>query len=225
VNTYRYKTTMHNRQCTYLNIGLLVAPREDVLHGFVPGIDWTLFWQSLWECVLLPHPTRCLTVYDDGSSFTPTSSAIWVASHLCTSKHHNRVIWYKAHTYIHQLALLFIFFFFTPLPLSWAGWLSSIPFVRYSYDRLKFIIESHLRTDTENAWNTNVTVLTAEHKGNQSYCNNPAPVLQLWCLRHAATPAVATVLTLSLFSTAWGLFLLLCGLKSERSRPLLQQQY
>jgi hypothetical protein len=94
-----------------------------------------------------------------------------------------------------------MFFFFTPLPLSWAGWLSSIPFVRYSYDRLKFIIESHLRTDTENAWNTNVTVLTAEHKGNQSYCNNPAPVLQLWCLRHAATPAVAAVLTLSLFST------------------------
>jgi hypothetical protein len=38
-NAYRYKTTMHDSQCTYLNSGLLVATREYVLHGLVPGID------------------------------------------------------------------------------------------------------------------------------------------------------------------------------------------
>ncbi len=46
--------------------------------------------------------------------FHPTSSAIWVASHKCTSKHHNSNIWYKAHTYIHHTittihVLLYIF--------------------------------------------------------------------------------------------------------------------
>jgi hypothetical protein len=36
------------------------------------------------------------------------------------------------HTHIYiTLALLFLFFFFTLLLLFWAGWLSSIPFVRY----------------------------------------------------------------------------------------------
>ncbi len=37
-----------------------------------------------------------------------------------------------AHVYI-TLALLFIFFFSTPLLFSWAGWLSLIPSVRYNY--------------------------------------------------------------------------------------------
>jgi hypothetical protein len=35
---YSYKTTVHNGQCTYLNSGLLVAPRENVLHGLVRGM-------------------------------------------------------------------------------------------------------------------------------------------------------------------------------------------
>jgi hypothetical protein len=39
VNIYKYKTTVHNDQYTYLNSGLLMTPREYVLHGFVLGID------------------------------------------------------------------------------------------------------------------------------------------------------------------------------------------
>jgi hypothetical protein len=38
VDIYSYRTTVHDSQCTYLNIGLLVAPREYVLHGLVLGI-------------------------------------------------------------------------------------------------------------------------------------------------------------------------------------------
>jgi hypothetical protein len=38
VSIYSYKTIVHNGQCTYLNSGLLVAPREYVLHGLVLGM-------------------------------------------------------------------------------------------------------------------------------------------------------------------------------------------
>jgi hypothetical protein len=38
VSIYSYKTTVHNGQCTYLNSGLLVAPRKYVLHGLNPGM-------------------------------------------------------------------------------------------------------------------------------------------------------------------------------------------
>jgi hypothetical protein len=39
VNIYKYKTTVHNDQCTYLNSGLLVELREYIFHGLVLGID------------------------------------------------------------------------------------------------------------------------------------------------------------------------------------------
>jgi hypothetical protein len=81
-------------------------------------------------CIFLLRPTRCITVYDNASSFTPTSPAIWVASHLCTSKHHNSDIRYRAHTYLHH-TITTIQVLLTLLPFFWAGWLSSIPFVRY----------------------------------------------------------------------------------------------
>ncbi len=45
VSTWRYKTT--NNYCTYLNSSLLEAPREYVLHGLIPGLNWASFW---------PHP-------------------------------------------------------------------------------------------------------------------------------------------------------------------------
>ncbi len=39
VNAYHYKTTTTYNYCTYLNSGLLEAPREYVLHGLVPGFN------------------------------------------------------------------------------------------------------------------------------------------------------------------------------------------
>ncbi len=40
VNAHNYKTTITHNYSTYLNSGLLEAPREDVLHGLVPGLNW-----------------------------------------------------------------------------------------------------------------------------------------------------------------------------------------
>jgi hypothetical protein len=54
---------MHSRLCTYLNSGLLVAPCEYVLHGLVPGIDWTPFWPllAIMHLVAMPNPVfNCL---------------------------------------------------------------------------------------------------------------------------------------------------------------------
>ncbi len=51
VNIYSYRTTMHNRQCTYLNSNLLMAHHEYVLHGLVPG----MYWAHLWPLLMSMH--------------------------------------------------------------------------------------------------------------------------------------------------------------------------
>ncbi len=102
VNIYSYRT-----QCTVINV-----------HTWKAVFSWhlanTFFMASLractestsgpflGACILLPCPPRCITVYDNGSNFTPTSSATRVTYHYRTSKHHNNNIWYRAHTYIHH---------------------------------------------------------------------------------------------------------------------------
>jgi hypothetical protein len=103
---------MDNNYCTYLNSGLLRAPREYVLHGLVPGLDWASFWpHSLWACILLPRPTRYLAVYCNGSSFIPPPSSIWG---LLTNVQVNIIIILQdtRHTCIYiTLVQLFVFFF------------------------------------------------------------------------------------------------------------------
>jgi hypothetical protein len=41
---------------TYLNSGLLVAPREYVLHGLVPGMYWAHLWPLLMSMHLVATP-------------------------------------------------------------------------------------------------------------------------------------------------------------------------
>ncbi len=74
-------TIMHNSQYTYLNSGLLWTPCEYVLHGLALGVYLTRLWPLLTSMHLVAMPNPVYTVYDNGSSFTQMSSAIWVASH------------------------------------------------------------------------------------------------------------------------------------------------
>ncbi len=63
VNIYRYRAIVHNGRCTYLNSGLLVAPREYVFHGLVPGVYWAYLWPPLtsMHLVATPNPVyNCL---------------------------------------------------------------------------------------------------------------------------------------------------------------------
>ncbi len=70
VNTWHYKTTNAYNFCTYLNSGLLEAPRKYVLHGLVPCLNWAPFWPlpMSMHLVATPSPVSC---YRNGSSFTP----------------------------------------------------------------------------------------------------------------------------------------------------------
>jgi hypothetical protein len=55
----RWRT--HNNYCTYLNI--LEAPREYVLHGLVPSLNWAPFWplSMRMHLVAMPSPVSyCL---------------------------------------------------------------------------------------------------------------------------------------------------------------------
>jgi hypothetical protein len=104
------------------------------------GPSWPRSGYILNPYILLPRTTRYPAVCDSGSRFTPTSSAIWVASHSCTSKHHNNVTRHRAHMYIHHISItihiLSSFLLPTPLLPFWADWLSSIPSVHYNEDHL-----------------------------------------------------------------------------------------
>jgi hypothetical protein len=73
---------------------------------------WTEPHSGLWACILLPCPTQYLSVYCNGSSFTPSAFAIWVASHWCTSKHHNNPTRHMEHVYLHHINTTIHPFFF-----------------------------------------------------------------------------------------------------------------
>jgi hypothetical protein len=61
----------------------------------------SLLLVSLQACILLPCPTQYLAIYLNGSGFTPNAFlVIWVASHWCTSKQHNKFTRYTC-TYIY----------------------------------------------------------------------------------------------------------------------------
>jgi hypothetical protein len=47
--------------CTYLNSGLLEAPREYVLHGLIPGLNWASYWPlpMSMHLVATPSPVSC----------------------------------------------------------------------------------------------------------------------------------------------------------------------
>ncbi len=51
----------HNNYCTYLNSHVLEAPREYVLHGLVPGLNWAPFWPLPLSkhLVATPNPVSC----------------------------------------------------------------------------------------------------------------------------------------------------------------------
>ncbi len=61
VNIYSYRTIVHNSQCTYLNSGLLMAPREYVLHGLVPGMYCAHLWPLLTSMRLVAMPNPVFT--------------------------------------------------------------------------------------------------------------------------------------------------------------------
>jgi hypothetical protein len=51
----------YNNYCTYLNSHLLGAPRENALHGLVPGLNWVPSWPlplSMY-LVAMPNPVSC----------------------------------------------------------------------------------------------------------------------------------------------------------------------
>ncbi len=92
------------RQCTYLNIGLLEAPREYVLHGPLLGIYWTQHCPHSGKRVSCCHACPEDTVYGSDSSFTQCLFALWVASRWCTSEQHSTHVQYTApiHTTVHD---------------------------------------------------------------------------------------------------------------------------
>jgi hypothetical protein len=108
----RYHTGKSTSLITYLNSHLLGAPREYVLHGLVPGLDWVSFWppSPSMHLVAMSNPVSCCLSH-------------WVGFH--THKHNITTLHDKhAQIYVNiTSALLFFFLCLTLLPLFLAGWL------------------------------------------------------------------------------------------------------
>ncbi len=97
---------------TYLNSGLLRAPREYVLHGLVPGSDWAPLWPHPISMHLVATPNPGILLFIAAVQVSPQRLLLsgWlltnVQANITTTLHDTR------HTCIYnKLVLLFIFFF------------------------------------------------------------------------------------------------------------------
>jgi hypothetical protein len=78
---YEHKTMI----CTYLNSHLLGAPREYVLHGLDPGLDWASFWPSIPRAfrVATPHSVSCcLSQMNHVSHLSPPLLSGWLLTNV-----------------------------------------------------------------------------------------------------------------------------------------------
>jgi hypothetical protein len=117
--------------CTYLNSHLLGAPREYVLHGLDPGLDWASFWPSTPRAfrVAMPHSVSCcLSQMNQVSHLSPSLLSGWLLTNVQVN---NITALYDTHGHAYTIctyntaALLFFFlpFFSYFLQLSWqASW-------------------------------------------------------------------------------------------------------
>ncbi len=141
VNTQHYRQQMHNNYCTFLKSGLLEAPREYVLHGLVPGLDWAPFWAlpMSMHLVATPSPVSCRLLQRLKFHLAPLLS-VW----LLTNVEVNITTLYPTHghMYIHHTDVTInSFFFLTHLLFSSAGWLCPTRSVCYSYTYTKVLAQ------------------------------------------------------------------------------------
>jgi hypothetical protein len=133
VNTWKYKMAMHDNYCTYLNCGLLEAPHKYILHGLVPGLNWTLFWPHHKSMYLVATPSSVSCCLLQGFKFhTKCPSSIWVASQNVQA---NITTTLPDTCYMYIYTCQYCYYSFLPsthLPFSWAGWLPLTRTVRYN---------------------------------------------------------------------------------------------
>jgi hypothetical protein len=116
--------------CTYLNSHHLGVPREYVLHGLDPGLDWASFWPSTPHAFHVATPRSvswCLSQRDWVSHLSQSLLSRWLLTNVQVN---NTTTLYDTHghEYIHHIGntiLLssFLLFFLNFFHLSWqAGW-------------------------------------------------------------------------------------------------------
>ncbi len=112
-----------------MNSCLLGAPREYVLHGLVPGLDWVNSGLSLWAYILLPCSTQYLAIYLNGSGLTP--NAFLLSGWLLTNVQVNNITMLHdicAHMYTHHIGITILLFLLHFFHSSWqAGWSGPFP--------------------------------------------------------------------------------------------------
>ncbi len=103
---------MHKNYYTYLNSSLLRAPREYVLHGLVPGLDWASIWphSMSMHLVATPNPVSCCLL--QGFKFHP---CFLLSGWLLTNVQVNitTTLHDTCHTciYVHHTSITINFFF------------------------------------------------------------------------------------------------------------------
>ncbi len=109
--------------CTYLNSHLLEAPREYILHGSDPGLDWASFWSPSSNVFLVCYgPSSLLLFVSTDRVSHPIHSLL--SGRFLTNLQVNNITLHDTHwhTNIHHISHT-ILLPFTLLPLFLAGWL------------------------------------------------------------------------------------------------------
>ncbi len=118
--------------CTYLNGGLLGAPREYVLHGLVPGLNWAPLWPHpmSMHLVTTPSSVSCFLLHRFKFHTLRLLLFGWLLTNVqvnITTTPHDT--W---HTCIYITLVLLFISSFLHLPFSWAGLLPLTRTVCYS---------------------------------------------------------------------------------------------
>ncbi len=115
--------------CTYLNSYLLGTPREYVLHGLDPGLDWASRWLTFSRVFPVCPGTPIILLFvplDRVYNLTPSL----LFGRLLTNAQVNNT---AAHIYLYITSALLFFFSFTLLPLFLAGRLAQSLPIWHSY--------------------------------------------------------------------------------------------
>jgi hypothetical protein len=105
--------------CTYLNSHLLEAPREYVLHGLDPGLDWVSFWSPSLNVFLVCYgPSSILLVVLMDRVSHPTPSLL-LGRLLTNIQVKNITLLHDTHghTYIHHIGIIILLPYYTSFTL------------------------------------------------------------------------------------------------------------
>jgi hypothetical protein len=117
------RAIMQSKLCTYLNGHLLRTPREYVLHGLVPGLDWASCWFSFSSIFLVCSGPPSILLFVPTAHVSHSTPSLLTGRLITSVQENNMAALHNTYkdTHIYITSILLFILFFTLFLLSLAG--------------------------------------------------------------------------------------------------------